>query len=191
MSKWQDYTRHLVAGVEQRIEVSGDYFHVQSAASALQISFDGGEWVTREQTQGEPSTYRSHVRLRSATTQAVTISLGDSGGMTPVDGRARFTGVVNAVIDKVASRPTYPDALIPAGSAVRVAEAEPLRISLAVQLPEDAPVAVRVGDSLVAANRGLILGPGGAVSAGGSPEVWVFNPGVVAVSVALIAEHAP
>ncbi len=188
---WQDYRVTLTAGLPVRLAVSGDYVKIQTAAAPVRLAFDGGEYIEREQTQGDPFRYESEVRLLSEVDQTVVVSLGYAVNAPPFDGRASVTGTVNAIVDKVTVRPTYPDVAIPAGTQVMVAAADPDRLSLLVQLPDDAAGNVRVGDNATAANQGVILYPGDAVLVSGAPAVYVFNTADSPVTVALIAERAP
>ncbi|PPE71808.1 hypothetical protein C3942_21675 [Solimonas fluminis] len=182
----------LKAGVEHPLQVDGDYFLVVKAASAVQIQFDDGTWLTRFQGDGMGvNTYR-RVRLLSDADQDVIIALGYTGGArTPTVGRSVVSGPINVAVDNPTQRPSADDVVIAAGATVQVLAADADRLSALVQLDELAPGLVRVGDSSVSGSRGTKVQPDDAAVCNGSAAVWVHNPNGVAVTVSLQTERAP
>ncbi len=188
----QDYPLNLKSGVWQPVQVSGDYFQVIEATGVIFLKFNDGAPIRRHVAMGMPVRTYTRCAVMSEADQQVVIALGFTGGASaPLDGRATMTGDINVTMNKPTLRPTMPDVSVPAGDVVQVALDDPDRLSLLVQLPENADGPVRVGDASVGAARGVILYPGDAVSLDGGPAAYVHNPNATAITVALIAERAP
>ena len=188
----RDYQKLLLAGAEWEWTVDGDYFLVVKAADELQLKFDDGDWITRVGSDGMPVRTYKKVRIKSDVDQTVVIALGYTGGaVTPVAGRVKFDGVVNASIDFPTQRQAEADVTIPAGTDVAVLPLDADRLSAIVQLDEAAPGPVRIGNSAVDNTHGAKLWPEDSADCAGSAPVYVFNPNGVDVIVHITTESAP
>ena len=184
MSKWNDYTRSLVAGVPQKIQISGDYVRVQKASAPLFMSFDGSQGIERSQTKGDPFDYEYFVELFSEVDQTVTVSLGYAVTAPPMDGRATITGDVEATIEPTAIVNDFEDVEIAAGATVEVAAFNVDRRELVIGIGDDAAGGVRAG-AAPTATKGVRVGIGSSAVLTSKASISVHNPNADPVTVSV------
>lgn len=180
----RDYKFTLVANVPRSLNVAGNYFGVVEALGKIQIQFDDGVFIQRQEGMGGSADYQ-RVTVKSPTNQTVIISLG-SGVMH--DGRGTVSGfTVNATIESPNSSPSTPDVSIPAGTTVQVLAPNANRKKAIIFAGESNIENLRIGGhSSVGASNGGILAPGGNGEIESETGVWVYNPGAAAETVTII-----
>ncbi|HET8882613.1 MAG TPA: hypothetical protein VFM56_10605 [Solimonas sp.] len=189
--RYRDYRMSLAAGIGFTITAPGDYFQVLKSSAEVKLQFDDDVPIARSQGQGGPASY-SRVIVSSATDQAtVVIALGYTDGRTPIDSRATFDGTVNVSTDLPTVQQPIEDVTIAAGASASLAAVDATRTALVIRMPDDATGDIRVGDSSVAANKGLRLGAGDAASISGGAAIYAYNTSADPVTVSLLAERAP
>lgn len=193
MSKQQyrDYPFSLAAGIPRTVNVQGDYWQVIKASSEITLQFDEGDRINRTQGTGGPATYQ-RVTITSAVDQpAVVVSLGLTNGKTPYDARATFDGTLNVSTDLPTVQQPITDVTIAAGASQLLAAVDATRTALIVRMPDDASGDVRLGDSSVAANKGIRIGAGDAAELTGGAAIYGYNTSADDVTVSLLASLSP
>lgn len=178
----KDFSIYLEAGASHDLTYTGRAYHIQEASAPVRLSFDSGDSVTREKTQGGLTRPFTRVRLESSVAQRVTVSLGE----TPVaDGRLELSGQTIDVETKVPAVLRSPlDVEIPDLGAVLLAAGNLNRKSVLIAVPSLSDYAIRVGGSDVDASRGLIVEAGATIELNTTAAVYgVAIGGNVSVSV--------
>lgn len=181
----KDFSLQLEAGVPREIGFPGSAFHVQEASGPVKLSFDNGDSVTREKTQGAKVKPYQLVRIESSIAQAVIISLGDS---VTVDGRASV-GIqeVSASVVPANGINEVPDVIV-SNAAVQLLPSSQFRQEILVAVPEDAANGVRVGSAAVASDRGLRVGIGQTLALTTEAAVFAIRDGAEDVTVSIIEQ---
>lgn len=176
------YPLTLSAGVERKLNVEGDYFHVLEAADPVQLSFDEDKYLTLARGVGGSFSYES-IRFLSDTSQTITIVLGFG---TFADYRASVNATVNTTIAPANLNSELPEVTVPAGNSAKLADANADRKELRVAIKSSEPGGVYLGSATVADNTGGWLEPGMVDYVATEAEVWAFNPGASAVIISAL-----
>ncbi|MDP3859016.1 MAG: hypothetical protein Q8Q73_14785 [Stagnimonas sp.] len=186
-TNYRDYTRSLIAGIPQAIDVMGDYFQVIKAASAITLQFDaGGNKIVRREGMGGPADYR-RVELLSEVDQTVTVALGTCAGLAPYDTRGTLSGVTITATQSIANAlPATTDVTVPAGGTVLLAGANPDRLELRVQIPPEVDGPFRIGDAATDATHGGKFYPGAIEYLAGNAALYVHNAGAMPADLSVL-----
>lgn len=194
---YRDFPLNLLAGVPQRVPVSGDYYQVVTSAGAITLEFDQGVKVSRYQGMGGPANYTG-VTITSAIDQAVVVSLGRTAGLAPYDGRANVVGAVFNVVERVANTITpAPDVTVADAGLELLLAADATRLGVWVTIPLkdtggniiDSQDTVRIGDSTTAAGKGSIMYPGDTRFFPGTHAIYAYNDLGVEIDVGVCAQR--
>lgn len=175
----RDYKFTLQPGVERSLNVEGNWFHVGTATGAVEINFDEGAYILREQGQGGSRDYR-RVSVRSSTAQTVTLALGHG---QEFDARASVSANL-AVTVEGANSGLAPQAftLIPGQNFGVAANAD--RTEIAIKNPSRNAgsvwlAGVYFGDD----NRGFELEPGESIILSSTSEIRFRNPSTATANI--------
>lgn len=181
------YVVTLSAGVERKLNVEGDYFHILEADAAVQLSFDEDKYLTLARGVGGSFTYES-IRFLSDTSQSVTVVLGFG---TFADYRATVNATVNSTIEPATQNTELPEVTVPAGNSAKIADANADRKELRVSIKSTAPGGVYLGSATIANHTGGWLEPGMVDYIATEAEVWAYNPGADDVVVSSLDLERP
>lgn len=194
---YRDFPLNLLAGIPQRLPVSGDYYQVITSDGAITLEFDQGVKVSRFQGMGGPASYTA-VTITSAIDQAVVVSLGRTDGLAPYDGRANVVGAVFNVVERVPNTITpLDDVQVDDATLEQLAALGADRMGLWVTIPIkdragaviDSQDTVRIGDSTTAAGKGSIMYPGDTRYFPGTNALYAFNDLGVNIDIAVAAQR--
>lgn len=177
----KDFTIQLQANTPYDINFIGSSYHVQEASSPLKLSFNNGESIIRERTQGAKiNPYRS-VRLESVEAQMVTVVLGD--GLV-LDGRTELSDQKVSVIVDVSSGLFEHDDLLVGAVPVSVVPSNSVRKSVLIGVPSDSDFNIRIGSSNISASRGVVVEAGSTIEVNTNGQVFAIAPeGDVLISI--------
>jgi hypothetical protein len=170
-----DYGGYIAAGNSITFNVEGDSFHVITAASAVQLSFDDGKQLTRYQGMGgvAPSEYKK-VTITSEAAQSVVIALGTGGVF---DSRSNLSATINTSIAPANVNTPLGEVTIGAGATALLSAADATRKEIRIGVKSDNPGGVYIGDSGTGATT-----PGGYIEIGGvdyvstEAAIYAYNP---------------
>lgn len=157
----------LPAGVPQRFNVSGDYFHVLSAPGGdLVAKFDDAKTMPAYQALGV-RVYYDVIELSSASGQTVTVLVGFG---SVFDGRTSTDSPPNQL-------PATPKVSCANGARTLLAAADASRVSLRITLESTAAGSVWYGGSTVGVGaEGALLEPGVTDFIDTTAAIYVWNP---------------
>jgi len=191
----RDYSRSLGAGGESVVKVKGNYYHVVSAISPVQLSFNDGAFITREQGVGGSVGDYTEVRVKSVVAQTVTVAFGtgvlnDSRAVVSISIPAGTE--INAEIQPATLNEPKALKSIGAGATVLLSAANADRLELRVGVKATEAGGVYIGDVNVAAGtEGGWLELGSIDYLATSAAVYAYNPGAAAVNVNLLEFTRP
>jgi hypothetical protein len=180
----KDYVLSLLPNVPQTVNTEGNYYHVQQASDAVQLSFGQNAKVTRYQTQGGEQDY-NEVEIVSGVPQTVIISLGFG---TVTDSRATLSGAGLSVdIGGNTSINRLGSIAIPADTEVLIAAANVNRKELRINIPDSESGGVDIGSAgMNSSARGGYLIEGSTEYLQGSYALHAYNPNAFVVNINLL-----
>lgn len=177
------YNFRIPVGEALQMQLVGNYVRVESAAVALVVEDPDQQDIVWLES-GDDATFAGFRRLNishaAVTAQDVVILVGKD----TKKGSSRIGGVV--AVTKSTALLSMPDVSCAPGVATPVDAASSLRREVIVGNREDSVVSVRVGDALVAANRGAQVAPGSSITLQTTAEIRVFNPHTAAQFVTVL-----
>lgn len=182
MAQIRDYVFTLSAGVPQYINTPGYFWSVTqvSGGSDIQLSFDSGPWVTRNEGMGGGGSFQQ-IGVKSSVSQTVTISIAVEQGAIITDQRSTVNATVNTTIQESNTVTSAADVTVAATSVNTVAAARADRKYLAITNKASNTLPIRLNESAVGADQGVELGPGETCYWPTTAAVYAYNPGGSAV----------
>lgn len=177
----------LAAGVPRSWDVTGDYFHVETApVNDLIARFDDGEPIPAKQGVGFRR-YYDKVTLESATGQTVVV-YGGFGSVA--DGRASANVSVTTNIAPGNTLDDGGDVSVPDSSVTQLLAADPDRLYATIDVPSDAAGPVRIGTASVGASSGRRVEPGTSIPIATTAAIYAYheNGTAVVLSVSAVKE---
>ncbi|AUR98311.1 hypothetical protein NVP1249A_17 [Vibrio phage 1.249.A._10N.261.55.B9] len=179
----RDYKFTLVANVPRSLNVPGNFFGVIGASGSVEIQFDDGVFITRNEGMGGSVDYQ-RVTVKSPINQTVTLALGTG---TVYDARATVNANINTVIQQSNTVSNVADVTIAATTAGIVVAANANRTELLIKNPSSNPSSVRIGDNVsTGAASGFELEPGESVIINTTAAVNAYNTGTVAQTISVV-----
>lgn len=181
----RDYVLNLDGVNEQHIDTDGDFFHVQNVSvggANIQLRFDDGPQITRQQGEGN-RVYYSRVSVTASAACQVTLQCG-YGYAT--DSRASIAvGTISTPITPALHNPAVADVVLAAGATTAILAADPNRLGFLLGLDSTQANAVRIADGAAAAGAGLKVEPGQTVAFFSQDAVSGYNPGAAGITVTI------
>ncbi len=177
-----DINRTLTANEGQEVAAKGGFIFVASSTGEVEITVDG---ETEKLKQGDAREYAAGFngfRLTDASGAANTVRLVVGEG---VFRRSEVSGSVS--IDPGGVFDSVTDQIIFTSSSTTIA-ANSARKKLLISSLDTNTVILRVGDSGVGSNNGILLHPGATIELETSAEVRVYNPSTTALQTIAYAE---
>lgn len=175
----RDLTITLTANVPVYFNVSGDFIHVRTASADVQIGTDGGKVVSYSAGETVISPFGGF-EIVSATTQQVTLIYGEG----EFSGTAVTASIpADLAIEKGDTLNTGTKVSALAAAATQIQGSNASRKSLTIRTLSTAGTTLFVGASGIAANQGLPLEPGDALTLDTTAAVFVYNGSGSAVDV--------
>lgn len=187
MAQIKDYKINLQAGVEQQLNgINGYFWSITevSLGSDIQLAFDNGPFVTRNEGMGGGGSFQD-LKIKSAVAQTVIISVAIEKGAIITDQRATVNATVNTSIDVANTITSSADVSVPAAGSVLVSAARADRKYLAIT-NLDAVNSVRLNEVALGANQGTVLGPGETAYWPTTAAVYANNTAAAIVALGVV-----
>lgn len=166
----------LQANVVYPLNSEGNFFHLVSATSSLQISVNDGEYITITQGQGiETQQPFRKLQIKSAAAQSVKWVTGFGRFR---DNAQNVNVTTSATIDPANTYTPAADVTVLAGSSANLIGSNAGRRALTITNPTSNSNTFRLGVPLnVGANKGDILEPGDTITMATTAAIDAYNTG--------------
>lgn len=193
-------TAVMKAGKWYRLDVPGNYVQIIKASGDINIRLDNGASVIRHAGMGWPANDFKIVEVMSPIDQPATviIALGFTTAGVPYDSKVDFTGTTVNVNSRASNTVTpAADVLIANAASVvlLVNDATRLGVWVSVPLVDSAGalitgnVGVRLGDSTIAAGKGVQLLPGDKVYWPSTAALYCYNETATPINMSITADR--
>lgn len=180
-----DYTIPYDGVNTLKLDVQGDFFHVQSVSvggTSVFLRFDEGKLITRSQGEGN-RVYYSRVEVSASAACNIVLQLG-YGYAT--DARATVNATITAPISPASTNPAQPAVTINAGTQNLILAADGNSVGCIIALDSTQPNGIWVGDNTAAVNEGVFIEPGQTLPIPSKAAIYGFNAGAANVKVSVL-----
>lgn len=177
------YPFALLAGQQLHVPIEGDFFLVHRATGPVTIQTDGVEPAEYVAGEGGPRRYRQLTLKAENGATSGTMLVGFTDGKQVLTATQVF-GEVDTELQLPNTLTGLADVNVPAGTAVKLADANDARRVLNITPDLDAAGLIRIGGN---GSVGLAIGtpayPGQTVGVENTGEIWAYNPQVTDITV--------